>query len=226
MRSKHAFTIDSAVRFLEHFICAGSSALLMAIAHLYPQYWALSLVALVPFLLQAIRVSYRGAFALGASFAISYLFVAYPNSLLANPIQTLLGAVFLSAVFAAFALIVRRTRQKLGFNPIFIAALWLPLEFLLMNNSGAAGFFSLFESDSALVIRFSTLFGVLMVSFAVVLINSLIAWLLKYLGDKLFATGKEVFARESALIIPYKNQIFRSGECHLPDCRGPPVLQN
>jgi len=61
-----------------------------------------------------------------------------------------------------------------GFNVVLIAASWLPLEYVLRNYLGGNGFFVLAGSESVFVTRIASLFGILIVSFAVVLVNSFI----------------------------------------------------
>jgi hypothetical protein len=41
---------DKVIRFLENFLWAGGSALLIAVSHRYPKHWFVSLFALIPFL--------------------------------------------------------------------------------------------------------------------------------------------------------------------------------
>jgi hypothetical protein len=54
------------------------------------------------------------------------------------------------------------------------SAFWLPLEYGLSHYAHLGSFLTFPEADSTLLVRVSSLFGLLIVSFLVVLINSLI----------------------------------------------------
>lgn len=161
-------------RLIESFLCAGSSALLIAVVHLHPQFWMLSLFALVPFLWRATKVGVGESVILGALLAASYGFVAFANTLWLEPGVFLFQLVGLIVVFTLYAVTVNRIVAHAGFNVCLIAASWLPLEYVLRSYINGGGFFVLSGADSMLVTRIASLFGLLVVSFVVVLVNSLI----------------------------------------------------
>ena len=56
---------DRSLRLLNHFLFAGGSALILSIAHIYPEYWFVSLFALVPFLWRVTRANLPDSILLG-----------------------------------------------------------------------------------------------------------------------------------------------------------------
>jgi apolipoprotein N-acyltransferase len=134
----------------------------------------LSLFALVPFLWRATKVGVVEAVVLGSMLAASYGFVAFANTLWLEPGVFLLQVLGLIVVFALYAVAVNRMVAHTGFNVFFVAASWLPLEYVLRSYINGGGFFVLSGADSVVVTRIASLFGILVVSFIVVLVNSLI----------------------------------------------------
>lgn len=167
-------TRSSDLHWTVSFLCAGSSALLISAAHAYPELWFFSLFALVPFLWRAIRGSLLESVVLGGMLGLSYAFVAFPIASwtsLGASVLTLVGLILLFAIYSA---IVNRIKKRLGFNAIFIAASWLPLEYVISHYANLGNLFAVVSDESGLLFRFGSLFGLLMVSFVVVVVNTLI----------------------------------------------------
>lgn len=110
--------------------------------------------------------------------ATCYALVVFPARPDWNPNAFLTTLLSLNLVFAAFAVIVNRLKKYLDFNAVLTAALWLPLEYGLTHLTSLGSLFSLAAVDSEPVIRIGSLLGLLMVAFAVVLVNSLLLFLL------------------------------------------------
>ena len=109
----------------ESFVFAGSSALLLLVARLSPDYWYLSLIALIPFLARIYWASPRDAIRLGFLFGFTFLFVSGLNGLPSAPLLSIAKILAGAALFAAFGGALGWTRQRWGFNPIIVALLWL-----------------------------------------------------------------------------------------------------
>jgi hypothetical protein len=165
---------EKSLSFIEDFLCAGSSALILSLIHLYPAYWFLSIFALLPFLWRLTSSNLLGSIVLGIILGNCYAVVAFTDQILISPSIFLLKLFSLCLIFSAFGVAVNRINKYTGFNPIFIAALWLPFEYALCSYAHMENIFLFSGTDSSLLIRISSLFGVLMVSFVIVLINSLI----------------------------------------------------
>lgn len=215
---------DISSRLLVHFICAGTSALILSIAHLHPECWFVSLFALVPFLWRLNNASLPGSILLGVMLAACYAFVAFIGEILISPGEFFLKLLFLSLVFSIFGLCVNLAKKYIGFNPIFIAALWLPVEYILAHYIGLRDIFTFALADSGITVRFASLFGCLMVSFAIVLINSLILILIELVSNRDYSFRKKSFARRMIFYCHYENSIQQKIWYYTINPRAPPLL--
>jgi hypothetical protein len=207
---------------VESFSFAGSSALLLSVAHLYPRFWYLSLLALIPFLWRIVRATLFESVVIGSLLATSYCLVAVPIAAWLDPIDFFLKLCIFNALFALYAVTVNRLARLIGFNAVLTALLWLPIEYALSNYADLGIIFALSESDSTILIRIGSLFGVLMVSFAVVLINALIFVILMRMA-------RVVKSRDSFSTNDDKRRHYSSGAntagrrwCYLAGPRAPP----
>ncbi len=213
---------DITLRLLVHFVCAGTSALILSIAHIHPEYWFLSLFALVPFLWRLNRTTLAGSILLGVILAGCYAFVAFTGEALVTPGIFFLNLLLLSLVFSIFGIAVNRIRSYIGFSPVFIAALWLPLEYVLTHYTALGSIFSLSNAGSGFVVRFGSLFGFLMVSFGIVFINSLILVLIEHAYLKGCSNSKFRFSKEKLFYLRSRELILIRNSYHWPELRGPP----
>ncbi len=78
---------DITLNLLVHFICAGTSALILSIAHIHPEYRLISLFALLPFLWRLNRANLLGSILLGVILAVCYIFVAFTGEALKYPVE-------------------------------------------------------------------------------------------------------------------------------------------
>jgi len=210
------------LRWAENFLCAGSSALLISAAHFYGDLWFFSLFALVPFLWRVIRAGLIESLVLGGLLAVSYLFVAIRVDSSTSIATCLLAFGSLIFLFAIYGLIVNRITKHLGFNAIFIAALWLPLEYYLSHDVNLGNLFVMTPDESGLLFRFGSLFGLLMVSFVFVIVNALIlitvgqiAQALRSLHTRSRPDNNRSYA--SFQVLPWEQRWY----C-FPDVRAPP----
>lgn len=208
---------------IESFLYAGSSALLISVAHLYPEFWFVSLFALIPFLWRAIRVSLFESVILGGLLAASYCFVSFRPESWATPGTFLFTVVGLIALFALYGTIVNRIKKHLGFNIIFIAALWLPLEYALSHYAGLENLFAISADENTLPLRIGSLFGMLMISFIIVLINSLILVILRQVAQALLSRGTLPIPDDKRPYPPFKEIILERCWYYFPDVRAPPL---
>lgn len=214
---------DITLRLLVHFVCAGTSALILSIAHIHPEYWFLSLFALVPFLWRLNRTTLAGSILLGVILAGCYAFVAFTGEALVTPGIFFLNLLLLSLVFSIFGIAVNRVKRYIGFNPVFIAALWLPLEYVLTHYTALGSIFSLSNAGSGFVVRFGSLFGFLMVSFGIVFINSLILVLIEHIGHEAASNTGFTFAEEKKYYLVFETIAPARRQCYFSEPRAPPV---
>ena len=220
------FCKDRTLELLEDFLGAGTSALIVSVAHIYPAYWFISLFALLPFFWRLTKANLSRSIILGMSLAGCYAFVAFFADALVSPSTFLLKLVCLSLVFSAFGIAVNRTKRYLGFNAFLIPFLWLPLEYILRSYAHLGSIFAFPEVNSTILIRIGSLFGILMVSFVVILINSLILILLKHVVQAI-SSRKTFPVKEDKRPYPnFKNIILQKRWYYFPDPRAPPLPSN
>jgi hypothetical protein len=214
---------DISQNLLAHFICAGTSALILSISHIHPECWFISFFALIPFLWRLKRAGLFGSILLGFIMAVCYAFVALTGEALTAPGSFLLNLLFLSLVFSTFGIAVNRIKTYIGFNPVFIAALWLPLEYILTHYTALGSIFSLSNAGSGFVVRFGSLFGFLMISFFIVLINSISILIIEYAGRKFISTVKSKTRCPATDFAIFESIKSTKRWAYLPDLRAPPL---
>lgn len=214
---------DTTLRLSVHFICAGTSALILSIAHIYPEFWFISLFALVPLLWRLKRTTIAGSIALGVILAGCYAFVTSIGEALISPGGFILKLIYLCLVFSIFSICVNLARKYIGFNPIFIAALWLPLEYILTHYIGLEHIFTFSLADSSITIRFTSLFGCLIVSSGIVLINSLILVLIEHISHEAASKTGFKFAEEKKHYLVFEEIVPIKRWYYFIDPRAPPI---
>ena len=172
------------VTWAESFIFAGSSALLLLLANLFPEYWYVSFFALTPFLYRIIKATPSESLRLGFLFGFSFFGVSVINSPMSSPfLPSVLKLLSGTGLFALFGWTVGCARKRWGFNPLIVALLWVGLEMGLvklgMNQNGSylgivSGSTSLTTFSHPFFGGLVALFGLLTVSAIIVLLNSLL----------------------------------------------------
>jgi apolipoprotein N-acyltransferase len=143
---------------------------LLCAIHVHGSLYWFSLLALVPFLWRVVRVAFAESVLVGVLLGGSLFVVATPiNS--AGLLDTSLRALALAGLFALYAATVNRLARCCGRNVIFLALPWLPLEYAWRTWVGHGSFLAFSQMDSFFVLRIGSIFGILMVSFFVIVIN-------------------------------------------------------
>ena len=156
----------------ESFIFAGSSALLLLLASLFPAYWYFSFFALVPFLYRIIKATPTESLRLGILFGISFFAVSVIDSLPTPPLHSVFKILMGTGLFAVFGWAVGWARKHWGFNPSVVAILWIGLELGVMKLGISGSLFERIETSNPLFHSLITLLGFLTVSVIIVLLNS------------------------------------------------------
>jgi hypothetical protein len=168
----------------ESFLFAGSSALLLLVANLFPQYWYFSFFALTPFLYRIIKASPSESLRLGILFGLAFFGASSVNSFIISPLPFLLRLVSGTALFALFGWAVGWARKRWGFYPSIVAVLWVGLEIGLVKLGGGTattlglskgGLLGSAEFSNSFLHGLAGLLGLLTVSAIIVLLNSLLA---------------------------------------------------
>ncbi|MCK5602278.1 hypothetical protein KAR91_10425 [Candidatus Pacearchaeota archaeon] len=213
---------DRSVHFFETFLCAGTSALLVAVPCLHPDYAFVSLFALVPFLWRAIRVGLIEALILGALFGTLFFFVTAQISVTETRSISLL---YLSAViipFSIYSAAVNRIAKHIGFNVIFLAILWLPVEYASGYCPHLNSIFVFPDLDSSILVRISSLFGGLIVSFLIVLVNSLMITASEYYVRVIPSIGTWSAEADEEIYEVYWETSFNRHWSYISHPRAPP----
>ena len=210
-------------RIIEGFSFAGSSALLLSVAHLYPKFWYLSLLALIPFLWRTVRATLFESVVIGSLLATSYCLVAVPITAWVDPADFFRKLCILNALFVLYAVTVNRLARLIGFNAVLTALLWLPIEYALSNYADLGIIFAFSETDSTILIRIGSLFGVLMVSFAVVLINSLVYLSIRRIAQTTTSRSDVCVDGSESRGFTSEILIFERHYSYDADARAPPV---
>lgn len=228
MPFKSLITSSRLQSLLTGFLCAGSSSLLISLAHLYPQFWFVSLFALVPFLWRAIQASLKESVLLGCLLATSCYLVGFPSGTEVAAGVILLQLLGLNAIFAVYAAGVNRIGRHIGINAIFVAALWLPLEYAISHWAGLESLFTLSASelDWPILTRIGSLFGMLMVSFVIVLVNSLVLLFLRQVVQALSTKAGHPARVEKPIYAPFKEILLEGHWHYYSDPRAPPLASN
>ncbi len=168
-----------------NLLSAGSSALLLAFAHVHVDLWFLALFALVPFLWRLASVGRRQAAMLGVMLATCFALATSAGQLATAPVSFVIQLAALSTVFAVFGYAINRLSARLGFNPLLIALVWFPLGLLLAQVVNLGDALLLGQAGPELLLGFGSLAGLLFWSTIVVLINGLILLLAHFIQRRL-----------------------------------------
>jgi hypothetical protein len=205
---------------------AGCSAALLALAHHQPELWFISLVALVPFLWRLCSMaSQGGAVSIGMMLATLFAFGTHLDDLIIDPRKFLIAILAANVAFAVFAFGVYRAKKSVGLDPLAIALMWFPTEYMLISYTGMGNIFSIPAAGSGIIISFCSLFGFLLGSLVVVLINLLFMMLVKYVRKLLQPTAR-LFKKRRRESIPFYGEVVpRKCRYCFPGVRAPPLFE-
>jgi len=207
----------------ESFLFAGTSALLLLVAGLFPAYWYLSFIALAPFLFRMIRADVMEALRLGFFLGLAYFSVLLVDALLPAPFAALPKILGGTLLFSLFGMSVGLARRKWGFNPFIVALLWVVFELGLIKLGLVHGFFESASLSSPFLHGLAALFGFLIISVVIVLAASILALALETAIKLVGARRRIVTAGRSTWVSDPTSYIYRQKFYLVPDGRGPPA---
>ena len=214
----------SLVTWAESFIFAGSSALLLLLVNLFPQYWCVSFFALTPFLYRIIKACPGESLRLGFLLGISFFGVSIIDSPLGYPVPPLLKLLCGTGLFALFGWSVGWARHRWGFNPAIVALAWVGLEVGLASLGLVRGLLGETGLSHPFFGGLFALFGFLTVSAIIVLLNSLLVLLiLKTLALKI-PRGKIIQEDERRTDLFSAPWFFTERAYLVPEGRAPPYI--
>jgi apolipoprotein N-acyltransferase len=213
------------VTWAEDFIFAGSSALLLLIANLFPAYWYFSFFALTPFLYRIIKATPNESLRLGILFGLSFFgvsgFGSFVGAIHESPLLIL---VLGTGLFALFGWAVGRARQKWGFYPSIVALLWVGLEIGIVKLGFINGLFGQAEFSHPFFGGLVGLFGFLTVSAIIVLLNSLLVLLIVKTLEVTRPRGKIVHEEKRIWDFSSTPGLSAQKAYLVPEGRAPPCI--
>ena len=219
-----AETKASRAAWCESFLFAGMSALLLLLASFFSEYSFLSLVALTPFLYRISKAELSESIRLGFLLGLAFLSVTLANNLVTDPLPAILKLLYGTALFTLFAWTLWRARTAFGFNPIITALIWVGFELSAVKLGLVRGLLGSAEFSIQHLNGLVVLFGFIIVSFVIVLLNSLL--LIAVEKAVSLARARGTASCESGRIwdLYFSPGLFVQKFYLVPDMRGPPCM--
>jgi hypothetical protein len=207
----------------DSFLYAGSSALLLLIANVFHGHWALSLAAMTPFLIRISRADGEEGARLGFLMGFSYLSVM--SLTVPSPTASWwLGLVTGAVLFTLCGWAMGCARAVFGFRPTVIALLWAAFELGYRQIGHSAGLLGQPALSDPYLHGLVTLFGFVVVSTLIVLINSLLVAAYRAVASIVLRKGKiRTGSLRRCWFIPAL-VIKRVDVFLIPESRGPPQI--
>lgn len=209
-------------KWVESFLYAGLSALLLLIANLFPGHWYLSLVALTPFLARVSRADGEEGARLGFLMGLSYLTV----SSLTVPSPTASPCLALATGTTLFTLCgwsMGWARAAFGFRPSVVAVLWIAFEFGYSQVSLSAGLLGQPALSDPYLRGLAALLGFVAFSALIVLVNSLLVLAFRAMASMIFS-GRKIRTGRPRLRWFIPACTTKHSDVYLiPESRGPPL---
>jgi apolipoprotein N-acyltransferase len=146
---------------------------------------------------------------------------------LTAPVLTVLTVALGTVFFALFGWALARAKEKFGFNPLVVALLWVLFELAAIKSGvlpDPLETHNLIRS-SVLFHGWAVLFGLLAVSFVIVLVNSLLVFVIDKTISLAKARGQGVWVNVKRMGPCSHTRAFLAQKvCLIPRGRAPPVL--
>ncbi len=209
----------------ENILYAGSSAIMLAFAHIHAELWFLALVAFVPFLKRLCQINRREAFSLGVILASSYLLATGLNELATHPVLFLLKFTSFNILLGLTSQAIHLVAHTIELTPSLLAASWLPVGYLLVQPVEIGDVLLSAYADSGITTGLTSLSGILLLSTVIVLGNTLILIAARYVKQKLGTREGAVIPdyRRLCYIIEENTLKIRDLWAYQPTLRAPPI---
>jgi apolipoprotein N-acyltransferase len=207
----------------ESVLAGGLSALLLLIAHVYPQYDYLSLVALLPLLIGLSRARTGTAFAIGSVFGIAYFSIILLGESMSNPIAGLVWMTTAAILCGSFGAGVAWSRSRFGLSPSVVACLWVVLESALHVVGLSDGILLASSPVGSVFDTAMTAFGVIGAAALIVLFNSVTLIVITRLLVMARAAAPKLKTDKRPWDLLSGVRLFAQKHFVLPETRGPPT---
>lgn len=213
----------SYLSWAEDFIFAGSSAVILLFANLFQPHWYLSFLALVPFIYRISRASVLSSIRLGFLFGLSFFAISAVDSLLVSPAGAALKILAGIAILTLFAGSAGWVRKCFGFNPLFVALLWAGFEYGLVKVGFIEGLFGEGKFSLPVFGAISAIFGFIIVSFIVVLANSLLVLAIEKVVSLIKDADATIHLGGMIVKLQLPCKVAVENFYLIPESRGPPL---
>lgn len=210
----------------ESFMFAGSSALLLLIANLFPNYWYSSFFALTPFLYRLVKSAPEESLHLGFLLGLSFFGALWWPSIIATPlvfVPKLLGG---TALFSLFGWAAGWARRRWGFSPFVVAVLWVGLETGLLKLGLDGGVFGQSGFNNTFLHGLASLLGFLAISALMIALNSFLILAVLRTLEMVGVGGKAVGGHKSTWGNIFACGPFTEKVYLVPESRAPPIQKN
>ncbi|MCJ7457534.1 MAG: hypothetical protein MUP17_00905, partial [candidate division Zixibacteria bacterium] len=126
-------------------------------------------------------------------------------------------------LFALWGWGVGIAKQFFGFNPVIVSGLWVFFELALIKLGYTSGLLTHSTPTTPFILRLVTLFGFGIISFIVVLLNSLLIKAIEYVAKAFKAQTSEFSISELSWDFVKKCHLFSQRFFLIPQLRGPPI---
>ncbi len=170
------------------YILAIFSGLLLGIPFKFPSYPLLAWVALIPFLFSLEGVTKKKSFYLGWSWGLAFLIISgywllnplanfsgYPASI--NILIFLAAMIFIGVYFAITAFLIKLIKEHLNISLLYIVpVVWTTVEFIrsIFSFEYSFGFIGYSQAFIPELIQLAAYGGVYLVTFLIILVNTLL----------------------------------------------------
>lgn len=213
------------ISWAESFMYAGSSALLLLIAHAFADYWYFSFFALTPFLYRIIKSAPGESLRLGFLLGLSFFGTSSLHSIISAPLLSCPKILAGTALFSLFGWAVGWARSCWGFSPFIVAVLWAGLEMGLLRFGFSGGIFGESGFSNPLLHSLAGLLGLLAVSAIIVVFNSLFILAVLKTLEITGARGSTAGKDENKLDVPFVCSLFTQKVYLVPEGRAPPYTR-
>ena len=213
---------ESELWWVEDFLYAGSSSLLLTFLNLQFPFSPIYLLALIPYFYRLTQVGTWRSIFLGLTLATSFVMIVSADNLVLAPANLAIQLVFFNIVFVSYGVAVSRARDIFGINPLLLFFLWLPLEYCFRNFGFSSQFYALTSLEPGQAERFLTLLHLLLIPLALILLNPLLLLAARYVVKLAFADERHSVAKTRRRYYVALQYIRTRSWYYFPDLLSPP----
>jgi hypothetical protein len=209
---------------LIHFICAGSSALILSLAYAFTDFWFFYIFALAPFMLRVANSDWCGSAFAALFLGLSLALILYPGNSGRSVYGYFGDVLFLCFTFVFFSVALNRLRRF--FKPGFFLAILLcfPLEYFHKTVLDLDRTFLALKWDSGFIFRTASLSGFVFGAFLLIALNSFLLLFIEIIFGLRYCCGFNHYFEKIIHVYDARDPLPSVAGCVLPGLRGPPYF--